>query len=277
MSMQTSPGWYPDPLRRFELRYWDGAWTEHVSTRGARAVDPPVTAPPVLARAAPTFPPCWHPDPFGRFDHRYWDGGRWTERVSFRGREMQDPPVPNRPQVAHAPVVDLRVQQQLHRAGVPRSIPGPESPLLTASVLVVNQKAKLFERRAEYAVFDENGHRVGAVHEVDRSLRRKATGGSSNGTYRFNVVDAEGRVVLALRRPKKVLKSTMTVTGANGVTGQIVQRNVGVFKGVRFALVSAGEDLGLIVPDDRREWDFAVNDNLGHEIARITKTWAGWA
>lgn len=190
---------------------------------------------------------------------------------------MRDPPVPHRPQVASVPVADHRVQQQLHRAGVSRSVHGVESPLLTSSVLVVNQKAKLFERRAEYAVFDENGHRIGAVHEVDRSLRRRATGGSSNGTYRFNVVDAEGRVVLALRRPKKVLKSTMTVIGANGVTGQIVQRNVGVFKGVRFALMSADQELGLIVPDNRREWDFAINDSAGHEIARITKTWAGWA
>src|SRR4051812_4193806 len=29
------PGWYPDPLGRFEHRYWDGArWTEHVSRHG---------------------------------------------------------------------------------------------------------------------------------------------------------------------------------------------------------------------------------------------------
>ncbi|QKE86045.1 DUF2510 domain-containing protein [Arthrobacter sp. NEB 688] len=259
------------------MRYWDGAWTEHVSTRGARAVDSAALTPPVRTPTAPTFPQGWHPDPFGRFDHRLWDGQRWTERVSFRGREMEDPPVPHRPQAALAPVADHRVQQQLHTAGVPQAIPGPESPMLTTSVLVVNQKAKLFERRAEYAVFDEYGRRIGAVHEVDRNLRRRATGGSSNGTYRFNVVDAEGRVVLALRRPSKVFKSTMTVLGANGVTGEIVQRNVGVFKGVRFALVSAGHDLGMIVPDNRREWDFAINDSAGHEIARITKTWAGWA
>ena len=156
-------------------------------------------------------------------------------------------------------------------------MPGSESPLLTSSVLVVNQKAKLFERRAEYAVFDENGHRVGAVQEVDRGLRRRATGSSSNGTFRFNVVDVEGRVVLTLRRPTKVFKSRMVVIGANGAHGEIVQRNVGVFKGVRFGLVSAGQELGVILPDDRREWDFAINDTEGNEIARITKSWAGWA
>jgi putative membrane protein len=33
-------GWYPDPSGRHEQRYWrDGVWTEHVSDRGATAVD----------------------------------------------------------------------------------------------------------------------------------------------------------------------------------------------------------------------------------------------
>lgn len=39
----TGPaGWFADPGRRYELRYWDGQrWTEHVSDRGAQGVDPP--------------------------------------------------------------------------------------------------------------------------------------------------------------------------------------------------------------------------------------------
>jgi hypothetical protein len=37
----TSPGWFADPSRRHELRYWDGQkWTEHVFDRGTQAVDP---------------------------------------------------------------------------------------------------------------------------------------------------------------------------------------------------------------------------------------------
>jgi hypothetical protein len=33
-------GWFADPGRRHELRYWDGQrWTEHVSDRGTQAVD----------------------------------------------------------------------------------------------------------------------------------------------------------------------------------------------------------------------------------------------
>jgi putative membrane protein len=36
----TPSGWYPDPSGRHEQRYWrEGGWTEHVSDRGATAVD----------------------------------------------------------------------------------------------------------------------------------------------------------------------------------------------------------------------------------------------
>ena len=32
---QVIAGWYPDPMHRFESRYWDGAqWTEHVARGG---------------------------------------------------------------------------------------------------------------------------------------------------------------------------------------------------------------------------------------------------
>lgn len=38
----TSPaGWFPDPHRRYEMRYWDGSrWTEHVTSGGRQASDP---------------------------------------------------------------------------------------------------------------------------------------------------------------------------------------------------------------------------------------------
>jgi hypothetical protein len=33
-------GWFPDPARRHELRYWNGTgWTEHVSDRGVGSTD----------------------------------------------------------------------------------------------------------------------------------------------------------------------------------------------------------------------------------------------
>lgn len=46
-SANPAAKWYPDPLGRHELRYWDGGqWTDHVSSSGTTAVDP-LDAPPV--------------------------------------------------------------------------------------------------------------------------------------------------------------------------------------------------------------------------------------
>lgn len=45
-------GWYPDQMRRYELRYWDGArWTPHVVTQGQQYVDGPPA--PVLTQERP--------------------------------------------------------------------------------------------------------------------------------------------------------------------------------------------------------------------------------
>lgn len=34
-------GWHPDPVRRYEMRYWNGrTWTSHVSNRGETLTDP---------------------------------------------------------------------------------------------------------------------------------------------------------------------------------------------------------------------------------------------
>jgi hypothetical protein len=44
---ELSAGWYPDPMRRHELRYWTPAgWSEHVSDGGRSGVDPVSSAPP---------------------------------------------------------------------------------------------------------------------------------------------------------------------------------------------------------------------------------------
>jgi hypothetical protein len=55
----TPAGWYGDPTRRHEYRYWDAAdWTENVSDRGITGIDPVALAPPVptVSAAAPVAP-----------------------------------------------------------------------------------------------------------------------------------------------------------------------------------------------------------------------------
>ena len=42
-SAAAPAAWYPDPSKRFELRYWDGSeWTEHVARSGQQFTDQPV-------------------------------------------------------------------------------------------------------------------------------------------------------------------------------------------------------------------------------------------
>lgn len=52
---QTPANWYPDPLGRHELRYWDGSqWTEHVASHGRQSVDPPTQGTHIPTTQRPT-------------------------------------------------------------------------------------------------------------------------------------------------------------------------------------------------------------------------------
>ena len=102
--------------------------------------------------------------------------------------------------------------------------PGNER-LFTEPVLVVNQKARLFGLNAEYAVYDQEGSQIGAVREVGQRLIKRAMGaGGAHGTHRFEVVDPHGKVLIGLTRPAMILKSKMTVVGANGLTVRSCRR-----------------------------------------------------
>jgi uncharacterized protein YxjI len=141
----------------------------------------------------------------------------------------------------------------------------------------VNQKAKLIGVNTEYAVYDQHGRPIGAVREVGQSRMKNAVSvrPAANRTRRLQVVDLQGRVILVLTRPAMVTRSTLIVRRADGTeVGQIVQKNL--LAKARFSLESSGRNLGWIKADHRSEWDFGIQDTEGVEVARVTKTWAGW-
>ena len=232
-------------------------------------------------------PANWYPDPFGRHELRYWDGGQWTQHVASRGRQEIDPPVsgPPVPPVSSSsvPAVDRaskKVQRDVRRAGVAAGAQAGGGTLFTEPVLVVNQKAKLIEINAEYAVYDQHGQRIGAVREVGQSIMKKAMAvrADRNRTHRLQVVDLNGQVRIALNRPSTILRSKVMVRDANGAEiGQIVQKNIGIIGKIRFVLESSGQPLGSINAEGWDAWDFSIQDATGNEIALITKTWAGLA
>lgn len=265
-------------------------WTEHVASWGRQMTDPPGDSTPVPRAIAPMTPGGWYPDPLGRHERRYWDGGKWTEHVASRGRQGVDPPT-DTPSVS---VANASPSLPMNRAPSPATSRGAKKiqrqmqnfPVVTQSstaamfnesILVVNQRAKVFSSKAEYAVFDQEGKPLGAVQETGSRMLRNSLGVGQYGTHKFQVVDPNGAVLITLHRPTKLMKSKMIVLGADGVHGEIVQKTVGFIGTVRFSLESGGQVLGSIKADSKAAWDFSIQDATETEIARITKTWAGWA
>jgi uncharacterized protein YxjI len=153
------------------------------------------------------------------------------------------------------------------------------SDLLQRDLLVINQKAKLVELTDEYRIRDEEGNDIGYIREEGQSVAKKAVRLVSNldqfFTHRLVVYDKDNAKVVELLRPRKIMKSRVEITDGSGrAVGTIVQRNV--FGKKRFALEgSSGEQLGSINAENWRAWDFAIEDQTGAEVGRITKKWAG--
>jgi len=234
----------------------------------------------------------WYRDPYGRHEVRFWDGQFWSHHVITRGVQGIDPPVGNmppptvstvQPPVQPVPVSqsaargDKKIQRAIRKAGVIANEHTGGGTLFTEPVLVVSQKAKLIEVNAEYAVFDQGGHKIGAVREVGQSLLKKAIAVSPTGSrsHRFQVVDADGVVQLSLTRPAKFFRSVLVVRDAGGVElGQIVQK-IALFGPIRFNLESGGESLGALIAEDWNAWDFSIENAKGAEVGRISRSWSG--
>lgn len=243
--MTTPANWYDDPTRRHQLRYWDGsAWTEHVSDNGVQGVDP-------------------------------LDGSRpgLLDRLDS-GLTIGNEADPN------------KIHEQLHGAGKHRSAHVGKAAfvgggnIFTEPVLVVNQKAKLIELNNQYSVFDQHGQQIASVSQVGQSKAKKALRLVASVdqflTHHLQVTDMQGRVVLNITRPAKLLKSTVVVSdGSGSEIGRIVQDNV--FGKIHFTLQSGGHTYGAIKAENWRAWNFRIEDHSGAEVARITKTFEGIA
>jgi uncharacterized protein YxjI len=226
-----------------------------------------------------TTAPDWYPDPYGRHELRYHDGGQWTEHVSSHGKQSVDQPGGT----SHVPVVERKtekVQRDMAKVGVQPGTMQGGGTIFTEPVLVVNQKAKLIEINNEYAIYDQNGTQIGAVRQVGQSKAKKLIRLVSDVdqflTHKFQIVDMQGNVQLAITRPAKLMKSKVLVQDGTGKElGSIVQQNM--IGKIHFGLESGGNTYGSINAENWRAWNFNIQDHAGNEVARITKTWEGLA
>jgi uncharacterized protein YxjI len=173
------------------------------------------------------------------------------------------------------------VVAQVEASGIAEPAFDEDGTILGASVLVVNQRTKVVEVETTYDIFDRHGERLGSVHQVGQSgLKRVArflTAFDQYFTHRFEIRDADGAVVLQLLRPRKVFYTHLHVYGSDGrLVGSISQQNL--FWKIRFAIVDAtGNVIGHLRADNLRAWDFVVLDHHERPVARIFKSWEGWA
>jgi len=153
------------------------------------------------------------------------------------------------------------------------------SELLSRNLLVINQKAKLVELADQYRIRDEEGNEIGYIRKEGQSALKKTRGFVSHRnqliTHRLAMYDRHGIKAIELLRPRKTMQARAEVLDGGGVpVGTIVQKDVLGKK--RLGLEGAsGELLGTIDAEDRRGWDFAIEDATGAEVGRITKKWPG--
>ena len=243
-AMSTTPAsWYADPVKRHELRYWDGGqWTEHVSDDGITGVDP-------LQR------------PPSRMDQ--------IDDALTVGREGDPDKIAR--QLSGTGNRSAEVTAAAFEGG---------GSLFTEPILVVNQKAKVIELNNQFSVFNAQGERIAIVNEIGQSAAKKVLRLVSSLdqylTHRLQITDPNGFPLLQLTRPAKVVKSSVIVSdGGSNEIGRIVQRNV--FGKIDFGLEAGGQTVGEIKGENWRAWNWRIEDHTGAEVARITKTFEGLA
>jgi uncharacterized protein YxjI len=153
--------------------------------------------------------------------------------------------------------------------------------LLDHPRIVINQKPKLIELTNEYLIRDPEGNEIGVIRQEGQTTLKKLARFVSSVdqfmTHKLAAYDTDGSKVLEMVRPRKIVKSTVEVyDGAGQLAGTIRQQNI--FGKIRFGLHgSTDEKLGEIRAENWRAWNFAIIDQFEAEVARITKTWEGFA
>ncbi len=139
--------------------------------------------------------------------------------------------------------------------------------LLDHDHIVINQKAKVIELTAEYAIRDVEGGDVGMIRQEGQSKMKKLARFVSSldqfMTHALSVYQADGAKVLEITRPRKIMKSTVQVADGTGAPlGTIRQQNM--IGKINFGLHDVAEQkIGEIRAENWRAWNFSIVGRSG--------------
>jgi len=178
-------GWHPDPFRRHELRFHDGAlWTEHVADRSVPGLDTVPVA----------------------------DGPR--SRPPDRTAGVEAPPVDDREPARVVP----EVASQAGDLFGARVLLVDEAPLGVAGTHGLECTVRN-QHHQRIAIVRTRREALG------RKALRLLTSDTHREVACVEVLDPEGQTLLTLRRPARLLTPRITVTHGDGnVLGKIVPR-----------------------------------------------------
>lgn len=222
-------------------------------------------------------PADWYPDPLGRAELRYYDGTKWTEHISTGGEQQVDP-FGTAEKMTEGLGDYLLSGANAAKFTFTQAQWAGTGHLFTEPVLVVQQQGSFVETAANYDIAGPDGTRLGSVRQVGQSaakqLVRAFTNFDKHMSHTFEVLDADGHVMLRITRPAKMVKSKLVVTdGAGTEIGRIVQENA--FRKIRFDLEVGGQSIGKIKGTSWADWDFVIYDATEAEIGRVTKAFEG--
>lgn len=257
---QHPPAWHPDPSKRFQQRYWDGAeWTNHVANNGVTSID---------------------------------DDGKMmanTGQVASAGiidGEVFGYTTPGQVQAQVAKAQTSSPKDSIYSSmSVPEpsttDVPPPEygKSIFTENILVVNQKAKLMELTAEYGIYDQDGNQLGSVRQVGQSAAKKVlravTNLDSMMTHTLDIVDMRGNLQLRITKPRAIIKSQVIVEKPDGTVLGSLAFKIRIGK-AQIKILSNDQQIGMVFAENFRAWNFSIKDNTQTQIAAITKTWEGF-
>lgn len=219
----------------------------------------------------------WYPDPYRRAEHRYFDGSEWTRKISTKGEESVDPFGTDEKITSGMKDMIVEGANAAKFTGTAIEWEG-SGTLLDEPVLLVEQSAGLLETGSDYEIKSNDGTVLGTVKQHGQSqakqLVRAFTKFDKYMTHKFELVDADGTVVLRLTRPSKIRKSKVILEDGDGnEIGTIKQENT--MGKVRFALEANGKKVGRLKGKNRRDRQFTIFDADDNEIGKVTKSFEG--